>query len=120
MGKLYEFNLEKKEKTLFVRAGGFFKEEDSKLYLSEFQTIVNTINPSIYKLIVDASELEAVEPYLIDDIKFVLNLYLIARFKKLVIINSTSPVSKTQIDNCAKEINFKCVFAESVEEAYRL
>jgi len=120
MGKLYEFNLEKEKKTLFVRASGFFKEEDTKLYFSEFQTIVNTINPSIYKLIVDASELEAVEPFLIDDTKFVLNLYTNARFKKLVIINSTCPVSKTQIDNCAKEINFKCVFATSVEEAYRL
>jgi len=118
MGKLYEIMLEKGKKTLFVRASGIFKEEDTKLYFSEFQTIVNTINPSIYKLIVDASELEA--PHIIDDLKFVLNLYSNARFKKLVIINSTSPVSKKQIDNCVNEINFKCVFAASVEEAYTL
>ncbi|MFK9094721.1 hypothetical protein [Bacillus salipaludis] len=120
MGKLYEIILEKEKKTLFVRASGFFKEEDTKLYLSEFQTIVNTINPSIYKLIVDASEQEAVEPHVIIDIKFVLNLYSNARFKKLVIINSTSPASKEQIDNCTKEMDFKCVFASSVEEAYNL
>jgi hypothetical protein len=120
MGKLYEITLDEEKGTLFVKAKGFFKEEDAKVYISEFQTTVNTINPSCYKLILDVSGQEAVDPHVFHDIKFVLRLYASSKFKKIVIINPTSTVSKMQIDKCAEEIKFTATFVSSVEEAYSL
>ncbi|WP_312472490.1 hypothetical protein [Neobacillus sp.] len=120
MGKLYKINLDAENGILFVKASGIFKEEDAKVYISEFQTTVNTINPSIYKLILDVSEQEAVDTHVFDDIRFVLRLYSSAKFKKIVVINPTSVVSKMQIDHCAKEIKFTAVFVDSVVEAYSL
>lgn len=118
MDRLYKIDLDIEKKMIFVKTNGFFKEEDAKVYMSEFQTLVNTINPSNHILIVDASEQEAVEKHVLNDIRFVLRLYTSARFKKIVIINPTSIVSKMQVDYCVKEINFGGVFVDSVEEAY--
>lgn len=117
MSKLYMFNLDTSKKTFYVRASGSFEEVDAKVYISEFQTIVNTINPSVHTLIVDASEQEAVPKQVLNDVRFVLRLYESARFKKIVIINPTSIVSRMQIDYCAKEINFSGVFVNSLKEA---
>lgn len=118
MGKLYKFDVDRENMNLFVKARGNFKEEDAKVYISEFQTIVNMINPTLYKLILDVSEQEAVPKNVLNDIRFVLRLYESARFKKIIIINPTSLVSKMQIDYCANEINFDAVFVNSLVEAY--
>jgi hypothetical protein len=120
LGKLYDFNLDEDKGTFYVRTGGFFEEEDAKVYLSEFQTIVNTINPSIYKLIVDAREQEPVEKNVIGDLSMVLNLYSSAKFKKLVIVNPVSQILKKQVENCLREVNFTGTFVCSLEEAYSL
>jgi hypothetical protein len=118
--RLYDIKLDTETNTLLVTASGFFKEEDAKVYISEFQTIVNTINPKHYKLIIDASGQEAVENHVLEDIKFVLQLYSSARFKKVVIINPLSKTSQLQIENCAKEINFEADFVTTIDEAYIL
>lgn len=118
MIKLYEIKLETDKNTLFVVASGFFKEEDAKVYISEFQTMVNTINPAQYKLIIDVSGQEAVEPHVIEDIKFVLKIYSTARFKKVVVINPLSKEAKLQIEKCAKELNFEADFVDTIKEAY--
>jgi hypothetical protein len=120
MAKLYTFNLDNDKGIFFVKVSGYFKEEDAKVYMSEFQTIVNTINPSSYTLIIDGSEQAAVPSHVMEDIRFVLGLYSMANFKKTVIVNPTSAVSKMQIDNCVKEINFQGTFVSTVAEAYRV
>ncbi|MDP4163657.1 MAG: hypothetical protein Q8898_11185 [Bacillota bacterium] len=120
MAKLYTFNLEREKNTFFVKVSGHFKEEDAKAYLSEFQTIVNTINPSNYKLIIDGSEQEAVPSHVVEDLRFVLRLYSMANFKKIVIVSPTSAASKMQVNNCAKDINFQGTFVNTVEEAYHV
>lgn len=120
MGKLYEFKLDTVNNALYAKACGFFEEEDAKVYISEFQTMVNTINPSVFTLIVDVRGQEAVPKHVLNDIRFVLRLYESARFKKIIVINPISIVSKMQIDYCAKEINFHGVFVETLEEASSL
>lgn len=117
MTKLYKFSLDSDNKTFYVKASGYFEEEDAKVYISEFQTIVNTINPSDHILIIDVSEQEAVPKHVLNDIRFALQLYNSARFEKIIIINPISIVSKMQIDYCVKEINFNAVFVNSLEEA---
>ncbi len=120
LGKLYDITLEDEKDTLFVKVRGFFKEEDAKVYLSEFQTMVNTIDPSNYTLIVDAREQEPVEKNVMGDIIAVLNIYLRAKFKKLIIVNPTSQTLKKQVEKCVKEVDFKGTFVCSLEEAYNL
>lgn len=120
MGKLYSFELDEEKGTLLVKVGGFFKEEDAKIYLSEFQTIVNTINPSSYKLIIDGREQEKVVDHVVDDLLFVLKLYSMAKFKKTIIINPSSPASRIQVENCVKKINFSGIFVNSIGEAYSI
>lgn len=120
MGKLYSFKLDEEKGIFFVKVGGFFKEEDAKIYLSEFQTIVNTINPSRYKLIIDASGQEEVDDQVVDDIIFVLKLYSMANFKKIIVIIPSSPTSRMQIINCVREIIFPGIFVDSIEEAYSI
>lgn len=116
MAKLYSFDLDKEKGTFFVKVGGFFKEEEAKIYLSEFQTIVNTINPSKYKLIIDGRGQEEVPVHVVDDLRFVLKLYGSAHFKKIIIINPSSPASRMQVDNCGKDMNFLGIFVDSIEE----
>lgn len=120
MGKLYTFELDEEKSTLFVKVGGFFKEEDAKIYLSEFQTIINTINPSRYKLIIDGRGQEKVAGHVVEDITFVLKLYAMANFKKIIIINPSTPASRMQVENCVKEINFPGIFVDSIDEAYSI
>ncbi|KOP70938.1 hypothetical protein ACFFHH_03195 [Cytobacillus solani] len=120
MGKLYDFTFDNEKDTIYVKLSGYFKEEDAKVYMSEFQTMVNTIDPSCYKLIVDAREQEPVEKNVIGDIIAVLNIYLRAKFKKLVIVNPNSQILKKQVENCVKEVNFQGTFVCSLEEAYNL
>lgn len=120
MTKLYSFDLDEEKGTFFVKVGGFFKEEDSKIYLSEFQTIVNTINPSRYKLIIDGRGLEEIAAHLVNDIEFVLKLYWMANFKKIIIINPFSHASRMTVENCVKKINFPGTFVDSIEEAYSI
>ncbi len=120
LGKLYDITLQDEKDTVYVKVSGFFKEEDAKVYLSEFQTMVNTINPSSYKLIVDAREQEPVEKNVMGDIIAVLKIYLRAKFKKLVIVNPNSEIFKKQVEKCVKEVNFKGTFVGSLEEAYNL
>jgi hypothetical protein len=118
--KLYCFELDEEKGTFFAKVGGFFKEEDAKLYLSEFQTVVNTINPSRYKLIIDGRGQEAVADHVVGDIEFVLKLYWDAHFKKIIIINPSSPASRIQVENCVKRISFPGIFVDTVEEAYNI
>lgn len=118
MGKLYCFELDEEKGIFFVKVGGFFKEEDAKIYLSEFQTIVNTINPSRYKLIIDGRGQEEVASQVVDDITFVLKLYSMANFKKIIIINPSSSTSRMQVENCVRNIIFPGIFVDSIEEAY--
>lgn len=120
LGKLYDITLEDEKDTLYVKARGFFKEEDAKVYLSEFQTMVNTIDPSCYKLIVDAREQEAVDKNVLADIVAVLNIYIRAKFKKLVIVNPKCQVLKKQVEECVKKVNFEGTFVCSLEDAYNL
>lgn len=120
MTKLYTFDLDKEKGTFFVKVGGFFKVEDAKIYLSEFQTIVNTINPSRYKLIIDGSEQEEVADHVVDDMIFALKLYWRANFNKIIIINPSCPAARMQVENCVKEINFPGIFVDSIEDAYSL
>lgn len=120
VGKLYVIRIEKDKNILFVKVSGFFKEDDAKVYMSEFQTAVNTINPSQYTLIVDGSEQEAIDNHILDDLKFVLMLYSSANFKKIVIVNPISFVSKIQVETCVKEMNFKGTFVDTLEKAYSL
>ncbi|RVT60819.1 hypothetical protein ACQRXC_25720 (plasmid) [Niallia taxi] len=120
MRKLYSFALDEEKCIFFVKVDGFFKEEDAKIYLSEFQTVVNSINPSIFTLIIDGRGQEEVPSDVVDDIIFVLKLYWMANFKTLIIISPTSPASRIQVENCAHKINFPGVFVDSVEEAYNL
>lgn len=120
MRKLYSFALDEEKSIFFVKVDGFFKEEDAKIYLSEFQTVVNSINPSRYTLIIDGRGQEEVPSDVVDDIIFVLKLYWMANFKTLIIISPTSPASRIQVENCVNKINFPGVFVDSVEEAYNL
>ncbi len=120
MRKLYSFALDEEKRIFFVKVDGFFKEEDAKIYLSEFQTVVNSINPSRYTLIIDGRGQEEVPSDVVDDIIFVLKLYWMANFKTLIIISPTSPASRIQVENCVNKINFPGVFVDSVEEAYNL
>lgn len=120
MGKLYSIELDEEKGIFFVKVGGFFKEEDAKIYLSEFQTIVNTINPSRYKLIMDGRGQEEVAGHVVDDITFVLKLYSMANFKKIIIINPSSPASRMQVENCVRKIIFAGIFVDSIEEAYSI
>jgi hypothetical protein len=118
--KMYVIRIDKENSLLYVKVNGFFKEEDAKGYMSEFQTAVNTIDPPMYTLFVDGSQQEAFDSTLLDDLKFVLKLYSSANFKKIVIINPSSFVSKIQVDVCVKETNFKGIFVDTLEEAYKL
>ncbi|MBY0121587.1 hypothetical protein [Bacillus sp. S/N-304-OC-R1] len=120
MRKLYSFDLDEEKGIFFVKVCGFFKEEDAKIYLSEFQTIVNTINPSRYKLIIDGRGQEKVAGHVTGDITFVLNLYSMANFKKIIIINPSSPASRMQVENCVRNITFAGLFVDSIEEAYSI
>lgn len=120
MRKLYSFALDEEKCIFFVKVDGFFKEEDAKIYLSEFQTVVNSINPSRFTLIIDGRGQEEVPSDVVDDIIFVLKLYWMANFKTLIIISATSPASRIQVENCVNKINFPGVFVDSVEEAYNL
>lgn len=120
LGKLYVIRIEKDKNILFVKVRGFFKEEDAKGYMSEFQTAVNSINPSCYTLIVDGMEQEAFDAQLMDDLKFVLQLYWSANFKKIIIVNPSSYVSRMQVETCVKEMNFKGIFVDTLEEAFSL
>lgn len=120
MRKLYSFALDEEKCIFFVKVDGFFKEEDAKIYLSEFQTVVNSINPSRFTLIIDGRGQEEVPSDVVDDIIFVLKLYWKANFKTLIIISPTSPASRIQVENCVNKINFPGVFVDFVEEAYNL
>lgn len=117
MTKLYDIKIDPEKEILFVKVSGFFQEEDSKLYVSEFQTAVNTINPGNYTLIVDGRGQEAIESHVIHDLKFALKLYSSAHFKKIFIVNPMYETSKEQIAYCVKEVNFKGEFVNSLEEA---
>ncbi|MEQ2527286.1 hypothetical protein EKG37_15780 [Robertmurraya yapensis] len=117
MTKLYDINIDAEKKILFVKVSGFFQEEDSKLYVSEFQTAVNIINPANYTLIVDGRGQEAIEGHVMHDLKFALQLYSSANFKKIIIVNPIYETSKEQVECCVKEVNFKGEFVNSLEEA---
>jgi len=120
MEKLYSFELDKEKGIFYVKVDGFFKEEDTKIYLSEFQTIVNSINPSKYKLIIDGRGQEKVADHVVDDILFVLKLYWMANFKTMIIINPSTLASRMQVENCVRKINFPGIFVDSIDEAYSI
>ncbi|MDP4085998.1 MAG: hypothetical protein Q8934_15450 [Bacillota bacterium] len=120
MSKLYEINIEDNKKTLYVKASGFFKEEDALAYVNDFQAALKKISIPTFKLIVDATEQKAVAQDVVDEIKNVLNLYMGCGFKKIVVINPSSVVAKVQIQKCAKEMNFSGEFADNLEKAYSL
>jgi hypothetical protein len=120
LAKLYTFKLDKNKEIFIVKVKGYFEEEDAKLYISEFQTIVNTINPSKYTLIIDGTEQAPVSSQVMEDIGFVLKVYSMANFKRIIIVNPASEVSRLQVDSCVRELNFQGIFVGSVEEAYNL
>lgn len=117
LGRLYDIKVEEEKKLIFATAGGIFNIEDSKNYLSDFQTVLNTINPKDYTLIVDVTKL-TVNKSLVEDITFLLNMYTFARFKKMIVVNPLSVASKYQIHAIAKDIEYQGIFVNNVEEAF--
>lgn len=49
-----KYTMELKNDTFVIKVNGFFKEEDAKQYVQDFQNHLKRINPANYKLIVDA------------------------------------------------------------------
>lgn len=120
MSKLYEINIEESKKALYVKASGFFKEEDALAYINDFQAALKKINVPSYTLLIDATEQKAVAQDVIDELKSAMKMYMDCGFKKIAILNPTSSVAKMQVQKCVRELNFNGAFVDSLEAAYNI
>lgn len=112
---MYIMEIQPDKKTLFIKVGGFFKEEEAKAYIHDYQKNTKKIKPSEYKLVIDARDQAAVLPEVAEDLKHVLNMYSDTDFKEIFIVNPTSTVSKMQLAKCAKEISFRGKLVDTIE-----
>jgi hypothetical protein len=55
--KIFKFEPNNIKKVLTITVGGFFKEEEGKAFLQEYQKNVRSIKPADYSLVVDGTEL---------------------------------------------------------------
>ncbi|MBP2242679.1 hypothetical protein J2Z40_003259 [Cytobacillus eiseniae] len=120
MEKLYDIKLDKEKCILYVNVNGKFEVDHSKLYISDFQTHVNTINPSVYTLIMDVNGQEAVDEEIIVDMVHVLNLYSSAKFRKTIAVQANCQLAQQQIEQVVMETKFAVTFVKTLKEAYNL
>ncbi|MGG4470143.1 hypothetical protein ABER68_19050 [Paenibacillus alvei] len=115
------FTFEKKEATkeLFITVSGFMKEEDGQSFLTEYNKHVKSIVPATYTLVIDSTNLAASKPDMLPVLEGCFKLYMSNGFKKIIMINPSSAISKMQMKKLAASINYTGIFVDKLEEAVR-
>lgn len=90
-------------KVVNVCVEGRMTLEDSKLFVSEYNTKMNTINTSEYTLEVDCVNMPVVTPEMAEELTGVMGLYNSTGFNKVIFQVKSNNILKMQLSRLARK-----------------
>ncbi|WP_445486499.1 hypothetical protein [Niallia sp. 03133] len=117
---MFTFEKNQVKKELYITVSGFIKESEGEAFLAEYHQNVKQIVPSAYTLIVDSTNLSVSKADMLPVLEGCFKLYMSNRFKKILMINPSSVIARTQMQKLAQNINYTGVFVDSLAEAKNL
>lgn len=111
---MYKIEKKEAEKQIFITVGGFFKPEDGEAFLADYNKHVNSVQPSNYTLVVDSTDLSASKADMLPILEGCFKLYMSNGFKKIIMINPSSVISKMQMKKLATSISFTGEFVDTL------
>lgn len=116
---MFKIELNNIKKVLTITVGGFFKEEEGKAFLQEYQKSVGSIKPADYSLVVDGTELLISKQEMVPILENCMMLYKRTGFKKSFGVYPKSPSSAMQLRKVAEKIQLPMEFGSTVGEVLR-
>lgn len=90
------------KKVVNINVEGRMTEEDSKIFVSEYNSKMRTINPADYTLEVDCSEMQILPQDMVEDLTNVMKLYKSSGFNKIIYKIKSSTTMKMQLTRIAR------------------
>lgn len=115
---MFNFNVNQSKKAIFVTVEGYFSESDALAYLAEYQKTVKSVVPSQYILVVDGRGQKTTAQDVVAEMQQAVDMYLSSGFKKVFIVNPSSPTAKMQVKRL-RDYD-KVNFIDTPEEALQL
>lgn len=117
---MFKMEVDKVNKKLTVKIGGFFKEDEGVAFMAEYNKNVTSISTASSTLVLDCTDLLTSKQEMLPLLEGCIQLYKSSNFKKTIVVNPKSPSSKTQINKVGKKIYAEMVYVNTLEEANRL
>lgn len=100
------FSIKSAQNELDIAFEGLFSPEDAKRFVTEFQKVVQKINPATCHLKLDGTKLSASPNEMQQMLKNVLSMYKQMGFKNVTIAFGSNAIVKMQVKRLANEIGF--------------
>lgn len=113
---MFKIELNKIKKVLTITVGGFFKEEEGRDFLQDYQSKVNSIKPAEYALIVDGTDLSTSKQDMLPVLSNCMSLYKGTGFKKALGVYPKSVTASIQLKKVASQIGLPMEFGKTVDE----
>ena len=118
MTNSYKIEVDASRKLFVATVGGSFQISDAGGLAMSFLMEGSKIQSqtSEYTFVADLSDLENVEPALLDMLEQAFKMYSSIGFKKLYVVESKSAATAGQIRAAAEKMNFGGEFVQSMDE----
>lgn len=105
MPRMHTIAVDSAKKEVNLEVFGKPNLEGIELFLKEYNSAVNSINPKEYTLNIDGREMAIIPPDLIHSLKDAFQLYMSGGFSK-TILTVKNPIVKQQCERARKMANF--------------
>lgn len=116
---MFVFEKKQAEKKLVITVSGFMKPDEADAFLKEYDENIKSINPAEYTLIIDSTDLAVSKQDMLPVLEGCFQLYMSNGFKKIMMVNPSSVIAKSQMKKLAESISYTGIFVDTMEEANR-
>ena len=113
---MYQITVDNSKKEFFAKVGGFFGEEEGKAFVGDYVQKAEKINPSQYKLIIEATDLLSTLQKDIINLENAIQFYMMHGFKEIYMVNPNSATARVQLRKLCQKLNFTGKLVYTLEE----
>ncbi len=112
---MFKMELNKEKKLFVITMGGFFREDEGKKFLDDYNTNVKSITPASYTLVLDGSGLLTSKQDMLPVLKNCVSLYKSSGFKSIVSLPPSSKTAEMQLLKAIEEVGTKIKFVDTID-----
>lgn len=101
---MFNMEVDRSKKLFTVNASGFFTNQESRDFITEYKTKTKEFDPKEFTMIVNGRGLKTSTQDVAEQLKDVMKLYAKDPFKKKILVQQASTVGKMQTQRLCRDI----------------